>query len=181
MLSAGEGCYRPGLHETPVYPPLPLSPHLSLCTICVLTCDRCDRYTNVPPYCVLVKDPTDQCCMKPLCTPPVTQSPHPQNTQSPPGISTLKPPQQGTVSPPLNPQPTQNPPLPTSLLPTPAPREYTHIPSTEFCVAPAMLRPNSAEGRLHHLGGYSKHGIIGYTAPAGAAGFFSLSRVNFLC
>ena len=104
-------------------PPPP--PHLSVCTICVLTCDRCDRYTNVPPYCVLVKDPTDQCCMKPLCTPPVTQSPHPQNTQSPPGVSTLKPPQQGTVSPPINPQPTQHPPLPTSLLPTPAPREYT--------------------------------------------------------
>ena len=108
--------------------------------MCIITCDRCDRYTNVPPYCVLVKDPTDQCCMKPLCTPPVTQSPHPQNTQSPPGISTLKPPQQGTVSPPLNPQPTQNPPLPTSLLPTPAPREYTHIPSTAF----RHLPPNSA-------------------------------------
>ncbi|KAK7115067.1 hypothetical protein V1264_001009 [Littorina saxatilis] len=56
-------------------------------------CDeKCDRYTNVPPYCVLVKDPANQCCMKSLCTPPVTQAPHPQGTKTPPGTATLVPP-----------------------------------------------------------------------------------------
>ena len=61
---------------------------------------RCDKYPDMPPYCVLVQDPNDQCCQTPLCTPPVTQTPPEQVTQSPnPGVTVVPPFGQSTVTP----------------------------------------------------------------------------------
>ena len=47
--------------------------------------DRCPTYPRLPPSCVLVEDPTEACCKKPVCNPIPTI---PNN----PNLSTLTPP-----------------------------------------------------------------------------------------
>lgn len=60
---------------------------------------RCPQYLNVPPYCVMMTDPSDSCCEKPVCTNPVTPGPVLVSTVSPPVGQTQVPPGQTTLAP----------------------------------------------------------------------------------
>lgn len=62
---------------------------------------RCPRYINVPPNCMKMVDPNDQCCEIPNCPdiynpmyPYATPTPRPSITPAP-GATTLVPPKAG--------------------------------------------------------------------------------------
>ncbi|XP_070202959.1 uncharacterized protein [Littorina saxatilis] len=80
---------------------------------------RCPPYPSIPPYCVMVSDPRDQCCTTPYC--PGLLTPAPQNTPSPLPV---------TVTPGTGPTPTGSGPNPT-VGPTVSPGTHT-TPVTMF-------------------------------------------------
>lgn len=64
----------------------------------VTVCGRCPPYINVPSYCVMVVDPNDACCKRPVCANPVTATPvpNPFSTPNPNPVLTPAPLTKGT-------------------------------------------------------------------------------------